>query len=61
MERDDVNRDRSDAEYHDRREAEERERADAANDIGARAIHNALADRHADRAWSLREADDDAA
>jgi hypothetical protein len=41
--------------YHVRREAEERSRAAAAPDLAVAGIHLQLADRHADRAWSIGE------
>jgi hypothetical protein len=45
----------SDLQYHLTREAMERAAADRATTQKAREIHNALADRHADRVWSLNE------
>ena len=47
----------SEAAYHERRAAQERASADAADHNNARAIHLWLADRHAYRAWSIRERD----
>ena len=43
-----------DADYHERRAAEERERAAAAKGRLARDVHIALAQRHDDLAWALR-------
>ncbi|WP_454884933.1 hypothetical protein [Sphingomonas oryzagri] len=43
-----------------RREAEERRLAAAAKDITARDAHLGLAERYADRAWSLSERGDSA-
>lgn len=39
--------------YHEMRAAQERARAAALSPGIARDLHNELADRHADRAWSL--------
>jgi hypothetical protein len=48
------------AEYHVRREAEERRCAEQARSDAIRDIHRELADRHADKAWSIRESCGDA-
>lgn len=44
-----------------RREREEREAADRSQDISARDAHLALAERYAEKAWSLAEAGNRAA
>lgn len=45
-----------DAAYALRREAQERTAANLAKDPAVRDAHLAMAERYADRAWSLREA-----
>jgi muramoyltetrapeptide carboxypeptidase LdcA involved in peptidoglycan recycling len=45
----------SDLQYHLSREAMERAAAESASTERARDIHNALADHHADLAWSINE------
>ena len=41
--------------YVHRREAEERTAASAATDPAIRDAHSAMAERYADRAWSIKE------
>jgi hypothetical protein len=43
------------AKYHEMRAAQERAIAARTLDAAAKQLHTALSDRHADRAWSIRE------
>ncbi len=50
-----------DLQYHDRREIQERVAAVAAPDDAVREVHLELADRHATKAWLIREGGNEAA